>query len=68
VDYRIVEASAREVFEAYWGALERGEPTSIFFWREILLERLGVLSGATDNSSGPPGAHRNGQEGQRGPV
>ena len=58
MNYRIVEASAREVFEAYWQALERGELSAVLFWREILLERLGVLNGAPGNSSGPSGAHR----------
>jgi hypothetical protein len=68
VNWTIVEASAREVFEAYWLALERGELSAVLFWREILLERLGVLNGTTGNSNGAPGAHRNGPEGQRDPV
>ena len=56
----IVRASAREVFEAYWQALERKDAPAIFFWREILLDRLGVLNGATGDSGRAPGAHRDG--------
>lgn len=56
----IVRASAREVYEAYWEALERREPVAILFWREVLLERLGVLNGATGDSGRPSGAYRDG--------
>jgi hypothetical protein len=58
VNWTIVEASAREVFEAYWNALERKDAHAVFFWREILLERLGVLNGATGHSGRPFGADR----------
>lgn len=60
MDLTIVRASAREVYEAYWQALERREPVAILFWREVLLERLGVLNGATGNSGRPSGAYRDG--------
>jgi hypothetical protein len=60
VNSTIVRASAREVFEAYWQALERKDPAAIFFWREVLLDRLGVLNGATGDSERAPGAHRDG--------
>jgi hypothetical protein len=60
VNSTIVRASAREVYEAYFEALQRREPVAILFWREVLLERLGVLNGATGNSERPSGAHRDG--------
>jgi hypothetical protein len=60
VNWTIVRASAREVYEAYWEALERREPVAILFWREVLLERLGALNGAADDSERAPGAHRDG--------
>lgn len=56
--WTIVEASAREVFEAYWQALERRDPVAVLFWREVLLERLGVLNGASGDSGRPSGARR----------
>jgi hypothetical protein len=63
VNWQIVEASAREVFEAYWEALDRRDAGRIFFWRSVLLERLAVLNGATHNSVEPPGAYGAGPEG-----
>jgi hypothetical protein len=60
VNWTIVEASAREVFEAYWQALERRDTVAVLFWREVLLERLGVLNGASGDSGRPSGARRDG--------
>lgn len=60
---QIVEASAREVFEAYYQAIERGDWPSARFWRPILIERLEVLSGAKTNRGGSATAHREQSEG-----
>lgn len=49
----LVEASAREVWEAYHEALVRQDWPSARFWRPILIERLELLSERTGNSGRP---------------
>jgi hypothetical protein len=45
----IVEASAREVFEAYAQARENGDREASEFWRIALIERLVVINGHTQH-------------------
>lgn len=55
----ILEASSREVFEAYIEALERGDLERATFWRPIVVERLGMMRGALEDylrHSGTDGA------------
>lgn len=41
----IVEASAREVFEAYVTALHNRDREAAAFWRPVVIERLAVING-----------------------
>ena len=63
MNWTIVRASAREVFEAYWESLERRDLPGALFWRQILLDRLELLSGAKGHSGEPSGPRRDGAEG-----
>lgn len=63
MNWIVVRASAREVFEAYWECLERRDLVQGLFWRQILLERLELLSGAKGHSGEPSGPRRDGAEG-----
>jgi hypothetical protein len=63
VNSTIVRASAREVYEAYYECLERRDFAGALFWRQVLLERLGLLNGAKGHSGEPSGPRRDGAEG-----
>lgn len=41
----IVEASAREVFEAYNLALANHDREAVVFWRDVLIDRLVIIHG-----------------------
>jgi len=46
----VLEASVREIAQAYFQALERGDIHAVYFWRTVLVERLVMLRVAiTDN-------------------
>lgn len=49
MNLQVMEASAREVFEAYVSAIERNDVESIMFWRPICVERLVMLHGAIED-------------------
>lgn len=59
----ILEASAREVYEAYHEALLRKDWISARFWRPIVIERLGLLSGRANDSERPADTYRANPEG-----
>ena len=55
----VVEASAREVFEAYVHAIQRDDLQGVLFWRPIVVERLVVMHGILEDylrNSGVDGA------------
>lgn len=54
----IAKASAREVYEAYYEALQRQDWPSIRFWRPIVIERLEQLGGAISDSERPAPGNR----------
>lgn len=39
----MLEASVREVAQAYFEALNRGDLHGVYFWRSVLVERLVML-------------------------
>lgn len=45
----VVEASAREVFEAYVQAIQREDIEGILFWRPVVVERLVVMRGIVED-------------------
>lgn len=45
----VVEASAREVFEAYVQAIQREDLEAILFWRPVVVERLVVMRGILED-------------------
>lgn len=45
----VLEASSREVFEAYVHALQRNDSVSAEFWRPICVERLVMMHGAIED-------------------
>jgi hypothetical protein len=59
----VLEASAREVYEAYNEALLRQDWLSARFWRPIVIERLEILSGSVKHRDGSASTHRADKEG-----
>lgn len=48
-NWAVLEASSREVFEAYVSALQRDDMESVMFWRPIVIERLVMMHGALED-------------------
>lgn len=48
-NWTILEASSREVLEAYLEALRRDDLEGELFWRPIVVERLGLIRGAVED-------------------
>lgn len=48
-NWEILEASSREVFEAYVSALHRNDEQSAKHWRPIVVERLVMMHGAIED-------------------
>lgn len=59
----VVEASAREIYDAYYQALVRQDWPSVRFWRPVLIERLGQLNGRATNHERPTEPYRANPEG-----
>ncbi len=60
----IMEASSREVLEAYVEAVERGEPERIEFWRYVVVERLVMMHAALTDYYRTGGTDRDEPEGR----
>lgn len=60
----ILEASAREVLEAYREALLRDDVLSEQFWRPIVIERLVMMHGAIEHFERLSGTDSAEQEGR----
>ena len=64
MNWEVLEASSREIMEAYLEALEGGEESRIRFWRSVVVERLVLIHGAVTDYYGAGGADRDESEGR----
>ncbi len=63
MNWEVLEASSREVLEAYVEAVERGETERIRFWRAVVVERLVMCHAALTDYYGTSGTDGDEPEG-----